>query len=389
MRRISDTRNEQDEWKAPLVLPPEEPTPVQQGKVAPWNDGNVQMGDVFEPKQEPGFNKVQTYEEMFRELNNKPVRQDPRRETREKLFAAIGDGISSLSNLYFTTQGAPNAYNPNITLSGAYKQRWDTLNGEYKSLMERYRNGLLAARTADKKAEAQANAAAYQARQDAFDNALKAADSERKDKELAGNLKKNEALARKAEADAKAAEIAAQYTPRQQEAELEKIKAQTAASRASAAKTYQETKVYQDKNYTTVPNGRGQMVKIPNTNLNEQSIAYIFAAFGVPDTYEVATGRTNNQFINGLPVSVEEKKKVKLTKEQMLQYIGQNIDKPEFEEARARLDEIYKGERPSELPSLPAGNPNVSKTPHKSVLETPWNRIKEQVTDDYLQKIDY
>lgn len=378
MRSITDTRNEQDKWKAPLVLPPEEPTPVQQGMAAPWNNANTELvspeqSEQITPAEPASATPVTTYEEMFRELNSKPVRQDPRREAREKLFAAIGDGISSLSNLYFTTKGAPNAYNPNVTLSGAYKQRWDTLNGEYKSLMERYRNGLLAARTADKKAEAQANAAAYQARQDAFDN-------ERKDKELASNLKKNEAEIKKAEQDAKVAEIIAQFTPQIKRAELEKIKSQIEGINAGTAKTYQETKVYQDKNYTTVPNGRGQMIKIPNTNLNEQSIGYIFGAFGVPDTYEVSTGKTSG-FFNGLPV--EEKKTVKLTKDQMLQYIGQNIDKPEFEEARVRLEEVATGKRQS-------GSPDVSKTPRqKSVFDTPWNSRKEPITDDYLQVIDY
>lgn len=372
MRSITDTRNEQDKWKAPLVLPPEEPTPVQQGMAAPWNNANTELVSPAQPYQKTpdesaSATPVTTYEEMFRELNSKPVRQDPRREAREKLFAAIGDGISSLSNLYFTTKGAPNAYNPNVTLSGAYKQRWDTLNGEYKSLMERYRNGLLAARTADKKAEAQANAAAYQARQDAFNNSLKAADNERKDKELASNLKKNEAEIKKAEQDAKVAEIIAQFTPQLKRAELEKIESQIEGINAGTAKTYQETRVYQDKNYTTVPNGRGQMIKIPNTNLNEQSIAYIFSQFGVPDTYEFETGKTIEQFVNGLPVSVPEKKKVKLTKEQMLQYIGAHIS--ENAAAQAALDEVATGSRPKKK-SIP-GFGEDSKSDKKKI--SGWN----------------
>ena len=370
MRSITDTRNEQDKWKAPLVLPPEEPTPVQQGMAAPWNNANTELVSPAQPYQKTpdesaSATPVTTYEEMFRELNSKPVRQDPRREAREKLFAAIGDGISSLSNLYFTTKGAPNAYNPNVTLSGAYKQRWDTLNGEYKSLMERYRNGLLAARTADKKAEAQANAAAYQARQDAFNNSLKAADNERKDKELASNLKKNEAEIKKAEQDAKVAEIIAQFTPQLKRAELEKIESQIEGINAGTAKTYQETRVYQDKNYTTVPNGRGQMIKIPNTNLNEQSIGYIYSQFGVPDTYEVESGGSEWDFATGK--SVPKKKTVKLTSDQMLQYIGAHIS--ENAAAQAALDEVATGSRPKKK-SIP-GFGEDSKSDKKKI--SGWN----------------
>lgn len=46
-----------------------------------------------------------------------------KKEKRNKMFAALGDGISALSNLYFTTKGAPNMYNPSSSLSEASRKR--------------------------------------------------------------------------------------------------------------------------------------------------------------------------------------------------------------------------------------------------------------------------
>lgn len=40
-----------------------------------------------------------------------------KRERRNKMFAAMGDGISALANLFFTTKGAPNMYNPKNSMT--------------------------------------------------------------------------------------------------------------------------------------------------------------------------------------------------------------------------------------------------------------------------------
>lgn len=48
-----------------------------------------------------------------------------KKEKRDKIFAAIGDGIGALSNLYFTTQYAPNAFDPTNTMSDRTRERWE------------------------------------------------------------------------------------------------------------------------------------------------------------------------------------------------------------------------------------------------------------------------
>ena len=96
-----------------------------------------------------------SYEEMFKRLNpyQPPTVQDLEKERkkqkREQIFAAIGDGISALSNLYFTTQYAPNMYSGKNTASQRTKERWDKLAADRNANMTAYINGLMRARQAD------------------------------------------------------------------------------------------------------------------------------------------------------------------------------------------------------------------------------------------------
>lgn len=99
-----------------------------------------------------------TYEEMFKAMNPfKPktaeeIEAERKKERRDKTFAAIGDGISALSNLLFTTQGAPNSYDPKQSMSGKTEARWDKLHAEYDKNRDAYVNGMLRARQMDENA---------------------------------------------------------------------------------------------------------------------------------------------------------------------------------------------------------------------------------------------
>lgn len=62
------------------------------------------------------------------EKNEKLRQQQERRENRGKIFRAIGDGVSALANLYFTTQGAPAVeYDPRGSLSARDVARYDKM----------------------------------------------------------------------------------------------------------------------------------------------------------------------------------------------------------------------------------------------------------------------
>ena len=94
-----------------------------------------------------------SYEELWERMHPQPTQEElereRKRERREKVFAAIGDGISALSNLYFTSQGAPNMYDGRQGASKRARERWDKLAAERKAAREAYVQGKMRARQMD------------------------------------------------------------------------------------------------------------------------------------------------------------------------------------------------------------------------------------------------
>jgi len=76
-------------------------------------------------------------------LNEAQQEMEDKRRKREAIFSAIGDGISSLSNLITASKGAPNVFNPQESLSEKSRKRWDELNKERESRLARYQNAAL------------------------------------------------------------------------------------------------------------------------------------------------------------------------------------------------------------------------------------------------------
>jgi hypothetical protein len=92
--------------------------------------GEVKLGSTPMGVWE-GTPEAMGYDKMIEEMRlTRPVETDEERRSRLKrqrrnsLFAAIGDGISALSNLYFTTQGSPSA-DESKTMSKALTDRYD------------------------------------------------------------------------------------------------------------------------------------------------------------------------------------------------------------------------------------------------------------------------
>lgn len=88
--------------------------------------------------------------EPYKEPTKEELEKERKKEKRERLFAAIGDGISALSNLFFTTQYAPNMYDPNKeTNSEKVENYWTNLRKEREANRQRYVDGYLKAKQAD------------------------------------------------------------------------------------------------------------------------------------------------------------------------------------------------------------------------------------------------
>lgn len=206
--------------KAPL--PTAQPTPA--GAEAP---------EATQPKK-------MSYVEMFRQMSPyKPptaeeLEKERKKEKRDKVFAAIGDGIAALSNLHFTTKGAPNAFDPRNSLSAKARERWDKLNKEREENARYYMQEAMKAQALDDDRDDKDRSYMAKLQNDYRNYLLKlsadnrAAELHDLDKQLRqGKINEQTYKAKKAEVEAKYAEAT-------QKSVIAKNKASAKASNASA-----------------------------------------------------------------------------------------------------------------------------------------------------------
>lgn len=98
-------------------------------------------GEVAEPLAQSGKENLQRLnlsqiQQMTAEASERGRRNIEERENkkrrRDALFSALGDGISAMANLYFTSKGAPNV-KQGTTLSEAQQARWDKIEAQRKA----------------------------------------------------------------------------------------------------------------------------------------------------------------------------------------------------------------------------------------------------------------
>lgn len=74
-------------------------------------------------------------EKSLKEAQEAERKKDERAHRRRALIAALGDGISSLANLYYTTKGAPDM-TPKTTMSAKQQERRDAMRKEREAKRE-------------------------------------------------------------------------------------------------------------------------------------------------------------------------------------------------------------------------------------------------------------
>ena len=106
-------------------------------------DKAMKEGEFLTPQQTNSGSTL-NYDAMLQMINadapetEAERRRRERKEKRAKLFAAIGDGIGALSNLYFATQGAPSTEAGKNTMSGKLQERLDRLQRERDARKQSY-----------------------------------------------------------------------------------------------------------------------------------------------------------------------------------------------------------------------------------------------------------
>lgn len=90
--------------------------------------------------------------DLYKRLNPRPnidEKEEEKKQRRAQLAAAIGDGVSALSNLFFTYKGAPNSYTGENNITAQNKVTYDKLKKERDEKYAQYLNGYMRAFQAD------------------------------------------------------------------------------------------------------------------------------------------------------------------------------------------------------------------------------------------------
>lgn len=123
---------------------------VKQQGVAQSQPSNI----VASSPDDGGKKFVSMAELMERTSPYKPptpeeLEKERKRQKRQSMWAAIGDGVSALANLYFTSKGAPNSYNPQTSMSAKLKEQFDKIDAERKANTARYQEAYMRAKQYD------------------------------------------------------------------------------------------------------------------------------------------------------------------------------------------------------------------------------------------------
>ncbi len=124
--RIEQERQEA-ESSSPTPQTSNAPAQVQQAEEAPKRKSYVDLYKEAMP---------------YRPLSPEQIEARRKRDRATRTISAIGDGLSALSNLFFTTQYAPNVEQKNLQLSTRYLQRKQQLDAEMEQKERAYMSGL-------------------------------------------------------------------------------------------------------------------------------------------------------------------------------------------------------------------------------------------------------
>lgn len=303
---------QQAQEEPPYVSPTAHMNVSEKVKYFTGEDLNAQEDNPYRNSQ------IKTYEDMTRRLEDEERRMRPeteeqkakreKRERREKLFAAIGDGLSALSNVYFTTKGAPDMSSKR-TLTDAVQGKYDKLKAEREADRDKYLNilklkadnfGRLGDMDDAKHARRMAlikSAYDYEAKQD---------ENARKNRESNSKIKLDTAKGKKLDADAAYSTARAKEEPKNaaskralDAARAKQANAGAANSLAHAAKARVETaaarkKADRENGKFTLNLGEKGVLKFSNEKEFNKTVQRWAKAMGIPTSSVEGEERSYN-----------------------------------------------------------------------------------------------
>ena len=234
------------EWVEQNTPEPTESKPTPQTDVAPVADKQVGVSPQNNADAVMGYDtQIATLQDLANKSKPETEEERKKRERKEKskkIIAAVGDGLMALSNLYFTTKGAPNMYNhQTMSQQTPLQKRLEEAKKEREANADKYLQYSL--KIGDLQNDKAKTLREMEAQQEARKLAREKAQREQeqhgwlaalqpdKQREQAGKATKVEQEAITAEAEAKTA-------PELYAAKVETEKARGVAQKASATNSY-------------------------------------------------------------------------------------------------------------------------------------------------------
>lgn len=115
---------------------------VSRGLAAP-----VQSAD--DSKRRLSYTEMYQMTSPYKPPSDEDLEKERKKQKREAIFAAIGEGLSAMSNLYFTTQYAPNSFDPSKGMAVITRKRFDRLKKDREENLRQYLDGLMRAKQMD------------------------------------------------------------------------------------------------------------------------------------------------------------------------------------------------------------------------------------------------
>lgn len=189
--------------------------------------------------------------EASRPENEQERQKRERRERSRKVISAVTDGLSALSNLFFTTRYAPNSYDPAQSQMSRTMARLKEQKEERKADADHYYNLML--RLGDAQNAKAQTLSALKARQEAQKLARAKAERDAELHPLLMGLKqaqtrKEDNLANKAGYDAEASRLEADNKPTELELKNKGLEADIRQKEASAANSYASARSHDRNN---------------------------------------------------------------------------------------------------------------------------------------------
>lgn len=200
-----------------------------QQKVIPTGNSGGPTPPPTTVQEQPVSNNQELINVLERQLAENPLEtpeQRKRREKREKwegIIGGISDAASAVSNLIFTTEGAPNMYNHANSMTEATQRRKDKAQAERDKRLNNYLNYAMTlgkAKDTDRGWRFQLQQYKDAQAQRAYDNALADAKAKRDNAMYQLNLDLAQQKIDAAKAQAVKSQIDAQYAEKYQKARI-------------------------------------------------------------------------------------------------------------------------------------------------------------------------